>query len=68
MNEMPQPATVAAKDSEAAPVVFLHGVQRSYRQGTGTLDILKGAELALWPGQIASSTPLSTCTSSSPWR
>jgi lipoprotein-releasing system ATP-binding protein len=51
MNEMPQPATVAAKDSEAAPVVFLHGVQRSYRQGDGTLDILKGAELALWPGQ-----------------
>jgi lipoprotein-releasing system ATP-binding protein len=26
-------------------------VQRSYRQGDGTLDILKGAELALWPGQ-----------------
>jgi lipoprotein-releasing system ATP-binding protein len=51
MNEMPQPATVAAKDNEAAPVVFLHGVQRSYRQGDGTLDILKGAELALWPGQ-----------------
>jgi lipoprotein-releasing system ATP-binding protein len=48
---MPQPATVAAKDNEAAPVVFLHGVQRSYRQGDGTLDILKGAELALWPGQ-----------------
>jgi lipoprotein-releasing system ATP-binding protein len=51
MNEMPQPATVAAQDNEAAPVVFLHGVQRSYRQGDGTLDILKGAELALWPGQ-----------------
>jgi lipoprotein-releasing system ATP-binding protein len=51
MNEMPQPATVTAKDAEAAPVVFLHGVQRSYRQGEGSLDILKGAELALWPGQ-----------------
>jgi lipoprotein-releasing system ATP-binding protein len=31
--------------------VFLHGVRRSYRQGEATLDILKGAELALWPGQ-----------------
>jgi lipoprotein-releasing system ATP-binding protein len=51
MNEMPQPATVTAKEVEATPVVFLHNVQRSYRQGEGTLDILKGAELALWPGQ-----------------
>jgi lipoprotein-releasing system ATP-binding protein len=52
MNEMTQPpATVAAKDNDAAPVVFLHGVRRSYRQGDGTLDILRGAELALWPGQ-----------------
>jgi lipoprotein-releasing system ATP-binding protein len=51
MNEMPQPATVAAREAEAKPVVFLHGVRRSYRQGEATLDILKGAELALWPGQ-----------------
>ena len=35
MNEMPQPATVAAKDAEATPVVFLHGVERRYRQGDG---------------------------------
>ncbi|MGE0035933.1 MAG: ABC transporter ATP-binding protein [Xanthobacteraceae bacterium] len=48
---MPQPATVAAREAEAKPVVFLHGVRRSYRQGEATLDILKGAELALWPGQ-----------------
>jgi lipoprotein-releasing system ATP-binding protein len=33
------------------PVLFLHSVERHYRQGESTLDILKGAELALWPGQ-----------------
>jgi lipoprotein-releasing system ATP-binding protein len=31
--------------------VFLHGVSRRFRQGDSTLDILKGAELALWAGQ-----------------
>ncbi|HEY4920083.1 MAG TPA: ABC transporter ATP-binding protein [Xanthobacteraceae bacterium] len=33
------------------PVIFLHGIERHYRQGDATLDILKGAELAVWPGQ-----------------
>src|SRR6478672_10068612 len=33
------------------PIVFLHGVSRRFRQGDTTLDILKGAELALWAGQ-----------------
>jgi lipoprotein-releasing system ATP-binding protein len=33
------------------PIVFLHGVSRRFRQGGSTLDILKGVELALWPGQ-----------------
>jgi lipoprotein-releasing system ATP-binding protein len=51
MNEMTQPAAVTATPAEAAPILFMHGVHRSYRQGTGTLDILKGAEFALWPGQ-----------------
>ena len=31
--------------------LFLQGVERHYRQGEDTLNILKGAELALWPGQ-----------------
>ena len=31
--------------------MYLHGVRRSYRQGTGAFDILRGADLALWPGQ-----------------
>src|SRR5437016_10312779 len=33
------------------PVIFLHAIERHYRQGDATLDILKGAELAVWPGQ-----------------
>src|SRR5262244_1378279 len=33
------------------PVIFLHAIDRRYRQGDATLDILKGAELAVWPGQ-----------------
>src|SRR5919109_5549589 len=37
--------------SAQTPVIFLHGIERHYRQGDATLDILKGAELALWPGQ-----------------
>jgi lipoprotein-releasing system ATP-binding protein len=39
----------AGKDKE--PAVFLHAIGRSYRQGVATLDILKSAELAVWPGQ-----------------
>ncbi len=34
-----------------APVLFLHGVSRTYSQGSAALEILKNAELALWPGQ-----------------
>ena len=33
------------------PAIFLHGIQRRYQQGEITLDILSGAELAIWPGQ-----------------
>jgi lipoprotein-releasing system ATP-binding protein len=33
------------------PVVFLHAVERRYHQGDATLEILKGAEVAVWPGQ-----------------
>jgi lipoprotein-releasing system ATP-binding protein len=33
------------------PVVFLHALERRYHQGDSILEILKGAELAVWPGQ-----------------
>ncbi|MBV9347688.1 MAG: hypothetical protein JO245_06900, partial [Pseudolabrys sp.] len=36
---------------EDSPVLFLHNIERHYRQGDATLDILNGAELAVWPGQ-----------------
>ena len=42
-------ASSAATDDH--PIVFLHGVSRRFRHGDTTLDILKGAELALWAGQ-----------------
>jgi lipoprotein-releasing system ATP-binding protein len=38
-------------ENEDAPVLFLHGVSRTYSQGSAALEILKNAELALWPGQ-----------------
>jgi lipoprotein-releasing system ATP-binding protein len=42
--------THQAQDEEI-PVLFLHAVERHYRQGEEMLDILKGAELAVWAGQ-----------------
>jgi len=43
--------TTAAADREDHPLVFLHGINRQFRQGDSTLDVLKGAELAVWAGQ-----------------
>ena len=36
---------------EKTPIVFMHGIERRYHQGDAVLEILKGAELAVWPGQ-----------------
>ena len=33
------------------PVLLLQDVERTYRQGDEALHILRGAELAIWPGQ-----------------
>jgi lipoprotein-releasing system ATP-binding protein len=41
----------AATSEEEAPLVYLQGVDRRYRQGDATLEILKSAELAVWSGQ-----------------
>jgi lipoprotein-releasing system ATP-binding protein len=38
-------------DGEQPPIIFLHAVNRRYRQGAATLEILNNAELAVWPGQ-----------------
>ena len=42
--------TVTAAE-EAQPILYLNGVSRQFHQGDATLDILKGVELAVWPGQ-----------------
>jgi lipoprotein-releasing system ATP-binding protein len=44
----PAPSTA---DDDDQPIVFLHEISRRFRQGDTTLDILKGAELAVWRGQ-----------------
>jgi lipoprotein-releasing system ATP-binding protein len=41
----------APDSGEEPPILFLHAIDRRYRQGEGTLEILKAAELAVWPGQ-----------------
>jgi lipoprotein-releasing system ATP-binding protein len=40
-----------AAGAQPAPILLLHGVDRRYRQGNAVLEILRGAELAVWPGQ-----------------
>ena len=54
MNETTAGTTlrdVTAASPTQAPILFLHGVDRHYRQGNVTLHILKAAEFAVWPGQ-----------------
>jgi lipoprotein-releasing system ATP-binding protein len=54
MNEMSvkdAAADVPEPESEDAPILFLHDIDRHYRQGDLRLDILKGAELAIWRAQ-----------------
>ncbi len=44
-------AATSLRDKEEQPILFLHGVCRHFSQGEARLDILKDAELAVWPGQ-----------------
>jgi lipoprotein-releasing system ATP-binding protein len=41
----------APAGGEHPPILYLHAIDRRYRQGLAMLEILKGAELAVWPGQ-----------------
>ncbi|MBS0535466.1 MAG: ABC transporter ATP-binding protein [Proteobacteria bacterium] len=43
--------TIETEEAQDIPILYLHQVERHYSQGEATLDILRGAELALWPGQ-----------------
>jgi lipoprotein-releasing system ATP-binding protein len=44
-------AATSRPDNEDQPILFLHGICRHFSQGEARLDILKDAELAVWPGQ-----------------
>jgi lipoprotein-releasing system ATP-binding protein len=49
---------------QETPVVFLHQVERRYTQGDAVLEILKGSDLAVWPGQsVALVAPSGACKS-----
>jgi len=41
----------AEEKEEEHPLIFLHGIGRRFHQGDSTLEVLKGAELAVWAGQ-----------------
>jgi lipoprotein-releasing system ATP-binding protein len=41
----------APREARTQPILHLEGIDRHYRQGDATLEILRGAELSLWPGQ-----------------
>src|SRR5215468_9220566 len=45
-QQQPPPRT-----KEDIPVLFMHDIERHYRQGDETLHVLNGIELALWAGQ-----------------
>ena len=52
MSETMVAASVEVEQREEdIPVLFLHAIERTYRQGDATLHILNGAELAIWAGQ-----------------
>ena len=52
MNEtMVKGIEVVEERAEDIPILFLHDVERHYRQGDETLHVLNGVELALWAGQ-----------------
>src|SRR3954463_3290636 len=51
MNEAPRREKTGSASKDKEPAVFLHAIERRYTQGAATLEILKGAELAVWAGQ-----------------
>jgi lipoprotein-releasing system ATP-binding protein len=51
MNEPVAMSEAAAAVDEEIPVIFLHAVERHYRQGEERLDILNGVDLAVWAGE-----------------
>ncbi len=48
---MEREATATDETNEPLPALHLHEIERTYRQGDETLHVLRGADLAVWPGQ-----------------
>jgi lipoprotein-releasing system ATP-binding protein len=51
VNGATRPDVKTQPGARPAPILYMHGIGRRYRQGHVTLEILKNAELAVWPGQ-----------------
>ena len=51
MSDAAAPQAKPKSNPDKEPAVFLHAIERKYTQGAAMLEILKGAELAVWPGQ-----------------
>jgi len=49
--DAPEAEVELEEQAGEVPVIFLHQVERHYRQGDETLDILTGVDLAVWAGQ-----------------
>lgn len=51
MSDLGVDVEVEAEVEQEIPILFLHEIERHYSQGEATLNILNGAELAIWAGQ-----------------
>ncbi len=51
MSDLGVDIEVEAEVEQEIPILFLHEIERHYSQGEATLNILNGAELAVWAGQ-----------------
>ena len=45
-------AQTQAGAAQPVPALFFSGVERRYPQGEGALEILRGTDLAIWPGEL----------------
>jgi lipoprotein-releasing system ATP-binding protein len=50
-GEVPVAEQATEEKSEPLPALHLHAIERTYRQGEETLHVLRGVDLAIWPGQ-----------------
>jgi lipoprotein-releasing system ATP-binding protein len=51
VNEPADHETESYEAAQPDPALHLHQVMRTYRSGVDELHVLRGADLALWPGQ-----------------